>query len=632
MKKLLLLLFLLLSNSVIFSQAPTCSSAYPLCSSLDIPFANTTSNPSIGSPGCLGSAPNPTWFYLPISVSGNLNFYISQGNNPPNYNNQDVDFICWGPFAAPQCTGLYDFPDGNTTGANNIVACSYSPSPIETFTIPNAQAGEYYLMMVTNFSNQSGQIVISQSNLGMPGAGAIDCTGLGFVAFLDANANGVKDSNEQNFPLGQFHHEKNDSGIIHHIIAPSGMCQIFDTSSANTYDINFTVEPAYASMYTVSPSSFTNVSVVAGSGGLTNYYFPVTAVQPYNDLGVTIVPVNAPRPGLSYQEKIIFSNLGNQNIAAGTLTFTKDANVTVNPNAGITITATGFTYNFTNLAPFETRVLPVTMHVAIPPAVVGGQILSNTVSIAPLTGDVLAENNTFTSNQVVVNSLDPNDKMEAHGGRILHSTFTSNDYLYYTIRFENSGTASAIDIRINDILDSKLDETSVRMVDASHPYELDRVGNNLNWRFNNVMLPVAVPNSTTGHGYVTFKVKPKAGYAVGDIIPNTAAIYFDFNPPVVTNTFNTQFVSTLGINQFADENFVFYPNPTSGIVTVALQNTDSKISSIKVYDVLGKIIYQSKADNVSSQTIDLSQVTTGMYLIEVVSDTNLKVVKKLMVN
>src|SRR6478672_3084553 len=108
-----------------FSQSANCPGALPFCAGgSTYTFPNTTGSASVGSPGCLGSAPNPAWFYFQISISGNLNFTLTQGNNAPNYNNQDVDFIVWGPFSGAQCTGLYDFPDGNTSFPNNIVACS----------------------------------------------------------------------------------------------------------------------------------------------------------------------------------------------------------------------------------------------------------------------------------------------------------------------------------------------------------------------------------------------------------------------------------------------------------------------------------------------------------------------------
>ena len=605
--------------------AYTCGTANSLCNSLGIPFANTVGVPSSASANCLGSTPNPTWFYLPVSVSGTINLQISQGNNAPSYNNLDVDYIIYGPFTNPvtPCTG------GQLL--NNVVSCSFSTNAVENATIPNAVTGQYYLVMVTNFSNQSGLILITQTNSGQ--GGTIDCSGLRLNAFLDANSNGSQDNGEPNFPLGQFSYEVNNNGNVHNIIAPTGVYNIYDTNASNSYNVSYAVDPNYAASYGITTASYSNVHVVIGAG-MQTYNFPITITQSYNDLAVSIIPVNAPRPFFTYDNKIVYTNFGNQTVAAGTVTFNKDALVTIigNTQSGTTNTANGFTYNFTNLLPFESRTMTVTMQVPNIPTVNIGGLLTNTASIAPVAGDVVPANNTTTLSQIVIGSYDPNDKMESHGERILFSSFTSNDALFYTIRFENSGTASAINVRINDVLDTQLDETSIRMISASHPYVMDRIDNNVNWKFDNIQLPVSVAETNIGKGYITFSVKPKPGYAVGDIIPNTASIYFDFNPAIVTNTFNTEFVAQLSVSEFENGDFIFYPNPVSDVVTVSLKNNANSISNIAVYDVLGKLIFSQKpASAITTETIDLSSVSKGLYLLEVTTDNNLKVVKKLMV-
>jgi len=602
--------------------ASSCNMANSLCNSLGVPFANTVGISGGGQAGCLGTTPNPTWFYLPVSGAGTINLQVNQITNTGIP--VDVDYIVYGPFANPTT------PCGNPNQLlSNIVSCSYSTAATEYPVIPNAQPGQYYLLMVTNFSNQAGTITISEvSNT----QGQIDCTGFRMNAFLDSNSNGIKDSGETNFPLGQFHFEKNNDGVIHNVTSPSGIYNIYEMNPSSTYNLSYAVDSAYASMYSVTTPNYSNVSAAAGSG-MTTYYFPVTIVQSYNDVAVTIVPLTAPRPGFTYMNKIVYSNLGNQTVNSGSLTFTKDSNVSITSvsQTGTVTTPTGFTFNYTNLLPFETREIFVTMQVPTVPTVNAGQYLVSSASIVPLTGDMVPENNSNSNSQMVINSYDPNDKMEAHGERILHSSFTSNDYLYYTIRFENTGSASAINVRVNDYLDSKLDENSVKMVSASHSYTMDRVGNNLNWKFDNIELPVSIAETNIGKGYVTFKVKPKSGYAIGDIIPNTASIFFDFNPAIVTNTFNTEFVSSLNVSQFENGDFVFYPNPTSGNVTVSVKDTAHTIASIVVYDVLSKTIFAQKTTDVTSQVIDLSSVNSGMYFIEVTTDNNVKVVKKLMV-
>lgn len=599
--------------------ASSCANANLLCNSLGIPFSNTISAASTGSAGCLGSTPNPTWFYLPISTSGNINLVITQGNNAPSYNNLDVDYVVYGPFTSGTSSC-------NLVSTANIVSCSFSASPTEYPYIQNAQAGQYYLMMVTNFSNQNGFITINNLSTS---TGVINCTGISFNAFLDANNNGTKDSGEINFPLGKFTYEKNDNGVVHNVIAPTGMFSIYDNVPTNSYDVSYVVNPSYAAMYNVNPSQFLNLTPTGA--GMTTYYFPVTSVQNYNDIGVAVVPFNAPRPGFNYINRIVYTNLGNQTIASGTVTFTKPAAVSiVSTNPATTSTPTGFTYNFTNLLPFEVRIIDVIMAVPTIPTVNAGDYLVSQASIVPTTGDVVLENNSNTLTQLVVNAYDPNDKIESRGPQILYSSFTSNDYLYYTIRFENTGNASAINIRVNDMLNSKLDETTLTMINSSHAYELDRVGRELNWKFNNIQLPVSVANTTIGKGYITFKIKPKPGYAVGDIIPNAASIYFDYNPAIITNTFTTEFVAALSAASFENEEFAIYPNPTNGIFTIQSQSNDP-ISEVKLYDLLGNQILVKKP-TLSSVELDLTSYADGVYIVEVTSSQAIKTIKKVIKN
>ena len=612
------------------NNAYVCNTANSLCSALGVPFANTHQGIQAqagNSYGCLGSRPNPTWFYLPISRAGNINLMIQQSTDISFINTAgslDVDYICYGPFTNPTT------PCNGQLTADKIVSCSFSASANEYPVIPNAQPGQYYLIMTTNFSNRAGFIKITEMSSTV---GAINCSGLRLNAFLDMNSNGTQDTGEQNFPLGQFHYEMNQNGNPHHLIAPSGVYNIYDINPANSYNLSYTINSNYTANYSVNPASYSNVNVVVGSG-MQVYNFPVRVTNNYADVATILVPTRQPRPGFTYTNRIIYTNLGTQTVASGTLSFTKDARVTITANSqtGTVTTPTGFTYNFTNLLPFEIRTINVTMQVPTIPTVALGNLLTNSVSITPLTGDVVPANNATSVSQIVIGSYDPNDKMEARGEQILHSSFTANDYLTYTIRFENTGTASAINVRVNDVLDSKLDETSIKMESASHSYVMDRIGNNINWRFDDIELPATSMNPIASNGYIQFKIKPKPGYAIGDIIPNTAAIYFDFNPPIITNTFQTRFITVLALDEFENGSFVFYPNPASDFVTISLKDSTNSFSTITVYDVMGKMILQKKTiGTITSDTIDLSSVNPGIYFIEVQTENNTKVVKKLLV-
>jgi uncharacterized repeat protein (TIGR01451 family) len=376
----------------------------------------------------------------------------------------------------------------------------------------------------------------------------------------------------------------------------------------------------------LATSLYSDVAVIAGSG-MQEYLFPVTVTNAYTDLTVSIVANESPRPGFTYTNTILYSNLGSQT-TSGTVSFTHDPSVTVigNSQSGVVNTTNGFSYNFTNLLPFEVREITVTMEVALIPVVALGDLVTTTANITPIAGDVAPENNSSLLAQEIIGSYDPNDKMESRGSQILMADFTSEDYFYYTIRFENTGTADAINVRISDGLEAGLDAASIRMIGASHEYVLDRLDNQLTWNFANIMLPASIDNPEGAKGYVHFKVKPMPGFLVGDIISNTASIFFDFNPAIITNTFTSTFVPELGTEEASFKNFKVYPNPANDRIFVA---ADSNIETVTIYDLLGKTVLNSSI-NSNTASIDVSGISAGLYLLEV-SNGNVKQVSKLVI-
>src|SRR6218665_211047 len=82
--------------------------------------------------GCLYTQPNPAWFFMQVSTSGNITLAITA--SPP----RDIDFILYGPFSSPTCTGLT---------AANTEDCSYAGGTgTEYADITGGIAGEYYIL------------------------------------------------------------------------------------------------------------------------------------------------------------------------------------------------------------------------------------------------------------------------------------------------------------------------------------------------------------------------------------------------------------------------------------------------------------------------------------------------------
>jgi uncharacterized repeat protein (TIGR01451 family) len=315
------------------------------------------------------------------------------------------------------------------------------------------------------------------------------------------------------------------------------------------------------------------------------------------------------------------------------VTFTKSANVSIvsNSQSGVVSNPTGFSYTFTNLLPNEQRFIQIGLQVPTIPTVALGDIVTNSATITPLSGDAIPTDNAATLSQIIVGSYDPNDKTESHGGKIVYSNFTSNDYLTYTIQFENTGTANAEFIRVEDLLNSSLDKNSIVMLNSSHSYDMRRVNNKLIWNFYNINLPPTATNPTQSHGFIQFKIKPTPGHAVGTIIPNSAEIYFDYNPPIYTNICNTEFVQALNNSEFTNSDFVLYPNPASDFVQINLKNESGKIKNIVVYDIIGKTVKTLNGINSSEAKVSTSELSKGLYLIEITTEDNLKLVKKLVI-
>lgn len=165
MKKIIALgFFCIVTIAGIHAQTGVnCLQAMPFCTGTNYTFPNSTGIPSLGSVACLGSTPNPIWYFMQVQNGGNIDIFMSQTNGGGA--GLDVDFAVWGPFPSLAAGCGNPFPPGTP------VDCSYSAAPTETANIPNAPPGAIYIMLITNFSNQAGTITFSQTG----GNGTTNC-------------------------------------------------------------------------------------------------------------------------------------------------------------------------------------------------------------------------------------------------------------------------------------------------------------------------------------------------------------------------------------------------------------------------------------------------------------------------
>jgi len=355
--------------------------------------------------------------------------------------------------------------------------------------------------------------------------------------------------------------------------------------------------------------------------------FCIAPTTTANDLAVTFVPLIVARPGFEARYKLVYENVGTTqlsgnvelNFDGGLVTFV-EATPTETSINGNTIS-----WDYNNLNPFETRTIEVVFEVAQPPIVEQGDVVPYTATVNPVSGDAAPDDNVFTLNQVAVNSFDPNDKQVLEGRQVLIEN--ADNYLHYVVRFQNMGTASAINVRVQDALDEKLDWTTLKVLDESHAMETQLVNGKIDFIFDNINLPTQNSDPEGSKGFVSFKVKPLPTIQLNDTIFNTADIYFDFNAAIVTNTVFTKFVDELGVSDFETLKVVAYPNPANNILNI---QADGSISSIEIMNVLGQTLLTSKG-NSNREQIDISGLSAGNYFVRVVvGDVSsvLRIVKK----
>jgi uncharacterized repeat protein (TIGR01451 family) len=242
-----------------------------------------------------------------------------------------------------------------------------------------------------------------------------------------------------------------------------------------------------------------------------------------------------------------------------------------------------------------------------------GTALYGSARIAPVLDDADPMNNISSRWDTIIASYDPNDILVDRSS-ILVSDLAELDPLDYLIRFQNTGNDTAFNISVWNPLPTNVDRSSFQFVDASHDVVLDydNETGTMKFRFYNIQLPDSNVNELASHGFVRYRIQPLTTLLVGDSILSQAAIYFDFNAPVITNTAHTVITTNIGINEDSSVQFQMSPNPSTGQLRLALLNGDR--GSISIFDPLGRRTYFQPINSRISE-LDLSDHAKGIYIV-----------------
>jgi uncharacterized repeat protein (TIGR01451 family) len=352
------------------------------------------------------------------------------------------------------------------------------------------------------------------------------------------------------------------------------------------------------------------------------------------DLWTTVTPWIGYYQNTVAHVRLNWGNYGPLAPGTYTLTFNFPVGVTVNTatinTPGYVINGNTITWNLNSAAASFSNNDIITFNV---PGGISNGVQHYFTSNIAATGnfqDCNVQNNNGSLLQIAGNSYDPNDKNVDRGiaYQSLMMSFDTDidvnltDALTYTVRFQNTGTAPAQNIFILDTMDSNLDLSTFEVVQTSHPMVVVDLGNGIKrFEFNGIWLADSTSNEPASHGYLIYKISENVGNAIGSEITNTAHIYFDWNPAIVTNTTYNVNVLAWGIDENETEMGRVYPNPTQSNLNIDLNGG----FAFSLHDLQGRTLDSQNATD--QATIDLKGLNSGSYLLVLTQGSKSKTFK-----
>lgn len=365
--------------------------------------------------------------------------------------------------------------------------------------------------------------------VGLSGSGAVYFLPSGFDApqqvqasvFVDLNANGVQDMGETLIPAVPF--QLNNQNVYFYSGSSGALTLGIPTPGTVTVSTSF--NPEFWNWTT--PTSST-VQVDAGES--TSVSFGLAPVDLEDHLNVEVVLMDGPCGDEAWGEITIQNQGATEPLTDLTFTMNTLFELGSTEPTGV-VSGNSVEWAVPQLGLFEAESFWFTF--TRPDVDYIGNIFTHSVTV-DADGLALVDQNIY---EVLECSYDPNDKQVdligfGEEGYIPLDT----DRLEYTVRFQNTGTAPAFDVRIKDALDAGLKPGSLQLEAVSHEVEITVVNDTAVFYFENILLPDSASDPLGSQGYVRFSVELEDDLPVGTLVTNTADIYFDLNAPIVTNT------------------------------------------------------------------------------------------------
>lgn len=453
------------------------------------------------------------------------------------------------------------------------------------------------------------------------------CTITG-VVYNDINSNCTQDAGENGIPNIQIHcsgigYAYTDANGVYSFKVPSG-----------SYIITQKVQ-AY---YPLASCQNNGISVNATAGAnCTHTVDFANNTATIRDMHIQTWNFTCPVPGYIYRQRVVIKNRGTvtePNVYGSYHTDGQISVPTITPSGLFAGSGNYYRLNTSALSlnPGAARVFDMryNMPTNIPlnTQLVFKDTTAFTGPASNWTNDYSPWNNVNYYTPRVVGSYDPNFKEVSPVGHGPTNIITRDDStLEYMIHFQNLGTYKAQNVFILDTLDEDLDWETMTPIYQSHNCVITMSDKGeIRFQFDNIDLPAKMHDEEGSHGMVSFTIKTKKGLPLGTEFHNTAAIYFDFNEPVITNTT----LNTLGelsveqVQTYRSGEVSVYPNPTHDVFTVKVLS--GSFEELTVVNSMGQLI-TSRVVTGDKTEINLANATSGIYFVVLKGANGYKVEK-----
>lgn len=523
-----------------------------------------------------------------VKTKSGLVGHVSPINVSVNVNNASCVFTADGSITASVTGGTPPYTYQWSNGSNTSTATGLLP-------------GNYAVHVVDANGCDGGESLITVGYSTVMGCASV----ISGKVFHDLNNNCLKDSNEPGL---------SDVWVC---ALPGGGCEQTDflgnysfVVAPGTYTIQQTTPSAY--LQSCLPGSIA-INTVAG----TNYPGNNFADTTYFVVNHQVLKTNYTLPvtGNSYTQVITAKNLGSTNLPA---------QVVHRIDPGLTFLSSNPSPNAFNPATNELIFSPVNaspsypqninIQLQVPTTMLLGSSLLSVDTIFCAIPDDFPVNNWVNIMETVVGPYDPNYISVNPKGLGPEGYITAaNPELEYEIHFQNLGTYLAQNVVVTDTIDPSVDIASFQYLTSSHPCQISVDANRLmTFTFSNINLPDSTSDPLGSNGFVRFKFNQQPNLPVGTIITATAAIYFDYNPPVITNMARNEIALPTGLKE-ENISFGLRPNPANNLVK--MQWTEEGNHQITICDISGRMVFQTTAQN--SLELSVANFSPGLYFVEV---------------